>query len=255
MKTTDPAERFVIKILLNSIYGKFGCGNEFVHALPEDEYVKRLDDDPEFHPEAKFAFGFAFWQEPGKFPEYARPHWAAIITARVRRYLRELLSLVRERGGEPLYCDTDSIIYRGPAPEIVFPVRLLGDGLGQLKTEWSREAVYIGGLKLYVVYGEGRKVIKARAKGCPFILTPLERATLSSDDQEALRLDAYARYAMGEKITGRRPGKLRGRGSPNLWSEMERRATLEFKKGRIGSDRKIKPLDMDKEKSHTNYGR
>lgn len=103
--------RNVFKLLLNSLYGKFGQQGGRVRAVSLDKFAKLKRRPIDF----RVWNGIAIWSQDTPPPPWGNNIWAALITARARvRLYREFQSL-RNRGARLLYCDTDSAIFSGPS--------------------------------------------------------------------------------------------------------------------------------------------
>lgn len=176
------ADAFFAKILMNSLYGKFGANPEnygnFM-CVPWDE--KQSLEDPNCDHTSKLCHCYTFngmlgkhavvrknldtWQE-----HFINVATAASITGWVRAYLWRGLN----GSDKPVYCDTDCIIARA-APDLP-----IGDELG----EWNKEGVatdaWIAGKKLYYLKGsfEKGKTEKMAAKGVRPDAKKIKRAAL-----------------------------------------------------------------------------
>lgn len=188
----ESAEYLFAKLFMNSLYGKFGANpenysnfgivprdmaNHFTdHRLAEkamDEHDQALDigrhkvpwhdgadGDPKgFYWNSAGLLGpWALLESPLSEPEkrYYCLATAASITGFVRAYLWRHICAIREKGGQALYCDTDSIAYT--LPDGAAAPFALSKTLG----EWSHEGRFrrgaIAGKKLYAFeYAEPTK--------------------------------------------------------------------------------------------------
>lgn len=147
----DPALDFIAKIMLNSLYGKFGqrpirLTLELANNAKLEQYVRQgktvtvRDEFMLVESEAQIDHEFTAI--------------AAIITAMARS---TLYCHIRNAGDSYIYADTDSVHCDGTTLET-------GDGLGALKLEKSGEAVYIG-RKLYGLRSGIGEYIKAKGVG------------------------------------------------------------------------------------------
>lgn len=141
-RSTDPAERFFRKLLVNSLYGMFGLGPVRL------TYMKSRTG-------RGTPWGAGELVKMKRIAPFANQIWAIYTTAYVRVRLAELMDETQARGGEPVYCDTDSIFYT--ASNEIWPE---DDTLGALSGE-GREDMTIRAPKCYA-WGE-----KVRIKGIP----------------------------------------------------------------------------------------
>jgi hypothetical protein len=171
----DDANTYFAKILMNSLYGKFGAnptnyGNFML--VPWDEKLEYGKIGHNGGPAGEFYDGKSDFRFNGALGKHAvvradldpwQQHFinvatAASITGWVRAYLWRFL----DASTNPAYCDTDCIMAES------FPADMpLGEGLG----EWAHEGVaheaWIAGKKLYCLKGEFEKgkTVKMAAKG------------------------------------------------------------------------------------------
>lgn len=144
------------KLLMNSLYGKFGANAEnygnfkCVEFSRFEDYICRCEKP---HKPNDDCDGFQF---DGMIGPHAllrsdlEPHQerylnvctAASITSQVRAKLWRALA----QCDAPIYCDTDSVICRGGSFDV-------GENLGQWQHEGSPHTVWIGGKKLYLCEG------------------------------------------------------------------------------------------------------
>ena len=164
----DEANTYFAKILMNSLYGKFGAnpanyGNFML--VPWDDKLTYAKGGDNYDGKSDYRFNgslgrFAVvrsdldtWQQ-----HYINVATAASITGWVRAYLWRYL----DGCSEPVYCDTDCIMAQG------FPADMpLGEGLGEWNHEGVAHEAWIAGKKLYYLKGdfEKGKHEKMAAKG------------------------------------------------------------------------------------------
>lgn len=171
------------KLFMNSLYGKFGanpanycnltlCDAKFVEAMEKDGYEFAGELGP-----------WAIMSSPLDEQEerYYNVATAASITGFVRSLLLKEMCRIRQTGGTVLYCDTDSIVFKGgEAPG-------LDDKLGG----WSCDGLFtrggIAGKKLYAYWGPAVK------KGKPGWKTACKGVRISPEE--------IMRVAAGEEVT------------------------------------------------------
>lgn len=153
----DEGLAITCKLLMNSLYGKFGTKTEkekIVMLEPGDPIPRGRPADPS-DPDC------AVWYVEEEIKaSYIIPQIAAHITALARLQLHSILLEADKRGGL-YYCDTDSII----TTEDLF--HLCGSALGGLKDEGEGNT-YTGEFlqpKLYCLDGELRPETKLATKG------------------------------------------------------------------------------------------
>ncbi len=165
----DQALSFTLKILLNSLYGKFA--QRQMGTKIEWYTYERLDEYVNAGLKTKIMGDFLVTEEEREVP-HVFVAIAAMITANARIDLHTRMCDVIARGFDVYYCDTDSIHTNGNLDE--------SSGLGGLKLENSGKAAYAG-RKLYAF--EGGK-IKAKGIGRNQI-----GRKLSFEDIESLALN------------------------------------------------------------------
>jgi len=159
-KANDAAE-YCFKIVLNSAYGKFG--------MDPDNYSDTIFCLPGCPPENDKPDVYTPWMFKGWTSDDLNQIWerskiiqpddrsyinvatAASITGAARATLIDAIGAVLEAGGTVHYCDTDSIVFEGPA------TMDLGAALGQWKVECQLDRLVIAGPKLYALHQQGGK--------------------------------------------------------------------------------------------------
>lgn len=155
----DDAAAFFAKILMNSLYGKFGAnpenyGNYML--CPWDRKMDHAQDGYEFDGRigmhAILRRDLDPWQE-----HYINVATAASITGWVRAYLWRALDAAQG----PVYCDTDCVMATS------VPGLELGEELGQWNHEGTFTEGWFAGKKLYYLKGsfEKGKTEKMASKG------------------------------------------------------------------------------------------
>jgi DNA polymerase type B, organellar and viral len=191
----QPTE-IVIKLMQNSLYGRFGmradgreCAIDF-EAQPDDM-------EASFDPETNATIPYAYYKNVVRDTEYMLPHWAAWITANSRI----LIDQATEAAGREnvVYRDTDSVHVSGPiTPELE---ALVGTAYGQLKAEGIKQNVCYHAPKCYT-YTDKNGIRQATYKGIPHSLLdmPDEKDIQYAEKLEARTLIINALHA-GEEIT------------------------------------------------------
>ena len=158
----NAALKYVVKILLNSLYGKFGIkeDGERIADLTQAEIEKLSEkDEPPIIQPIEDAEGFFTIKEPIK-AEYCFPAIAAFVTAEARLMI---LRLGNDHGVRLLYADTDSAHVQPSAryPHGIPDSLVDPDTLGAFKREAVGIRVVYGGRKVYVTPD------KIKLKGMP----------------------------------------------------------------------------------------
>jgi len=148
-KESEEPYRTVYKLLLNSLYGKFGQGRdgrELSTVEPPGMFKSYAVECSEGNFEL-------FDYRRSRVVRHSFPAIATLVTLRARMFMHRL---IHPHAESFLYCDTDSIHLKGQ-PEIP-----CGAGLGELKLEYQGAAVYVG-KKIYELTDIGKR----RCKGVP----------------------------------------------------------------------------------------
>jgi hypothetical protein len=178
---TDPFLRYLLKILLNSLYGKFAERED------REEWV--------ICPDAPIAG--AVEVRPGclRISTTAEvPHrWVPIsaeITARSRILLTRLLRKCVDAGATVHYCDTDSNITNATLET--------GDGLGELKGKPIKEGYFLSP-KLYALR-DAEGIFKVRAKGFPKLSFAQFKALSRGEGVNVRRMARFRETMRGETV-------------------------------------------------------
>lgn len=145
----NPME-YVVKILMNSLYGKFGQKfrdkDNWIPAPKEYEDWKKLDILDEYN-------GFLRVNEPFREPAgFTIPIWASYVTSYARMHLHNLITLYK-----PVYVDTDSILTTRKVDT--------SSGLGALKLEYKVKQGTIVKPKMYGYTYENKSKVKVKGLG------------------------------------------------------------------------------------------
>jgi len=163
----DSVQSWLVKILLNSLYGKFGQRGQTWNVIgpaPDDRVRQWIEVDVvegiAYHMR-QFA---GILQQREDRPESANSHpaIAAHVTAYARRYLWELMETAGRRN--VLYCDTDSLYVTKRGSQRLETLTH-HDRLGALKCEGISDYLDIRGAKDYATPEKQRvKGVRAKAK-------------------------------------------------------------------------------------------
>jgi hypothetical protein len=203
------------KLLMNSLYGKFGTGGT-VQVLVDPKKV----DYSKLTGSEFFIGPLLLVDKPTDHPAYANVLWAAWTTAAARIVLHKGIRKVARNEGEPIYCDTDSIVvFAGKAGAL-----RQGTKLGQWKLEASPIEFEAKGPKLYQYRTKTGQVFKA--KGCPQERAEQILATGITEFRKPLRLrEASARNMQ-----------------PNVWVRAKKSLKSVYDKRIIHPDGRTSPL-------------
>ena len=163
-KTDNPLFEHFCKILLNSLYGKFGQKAEDWKKIGDcPSEPDRIEDviDAETHrrKRLRYLFGEVFEMIGHSESIHSFPAIAAHVTAYARLYLWKLMKITGPRNY--FYCDTDSLFVNSRGLENLSEY-LEDHQLGKLKVEYETDKISIYGLKDYVT-NKGR-IIKGIKK-------------------------------------------------------------------------------------------
>ncbi len=216
MGSTTDLEKITWKFIMNSLYGKFGTRGT-VQRLVDPETADL--DGTEFYVGSLVCVNVE--RDP---PPYANVLWAAWTTALARIYLHRMLVGLLKDGHEPLYCDTDSVIFQispgAPAPPT-------GSALGEWKLEEKITEFETRAPKVYRYRTEAGETI--RAKGVP-------------------RSVAEA-FFEGREATWQKPLKMReaarSGGSPNVWIQAKKSLQTVYNRRILLKSGKTFPLTME----------
>lgn len=182
VKSTNDLDRLIYKLIMNSLYGKFGQKEKYKTTyyknIPYD-LIREHQDKNKFCEVKTFNKNrldcYLITENPSqKNSYYAIPTYASYITSEARLLLLKNL-LVNEKNSV-LYCDTDSIFIGNPDGLFCGSV---SDSLGDFKLE-CKTITQIRGLKNYTYQDENGKifdVIKGISKNSRQSVDPLSGQT------------------------------------------------------------------------------
>lgn len=224
LSTQEPFEKQIYKLLLNTLYGKFGTGKENSSILKYTEYDKLKRKGESFtDPLLILNKEYVLTTKISKnYPFYTNYAWPIFCTAYARVKLHKLILQVRDSGRIPLYCDTDSVIFSGDQLESSY-------NLGEYKTEWSTHYIELVNLKQYAYWNSDRLFYKC--KGVP--------------------IPQRESFFNGEEVIINRPVKLKEslraidkeNQTPNVWVDKTKQTRNPYSKGTVDKETgKVSPL-------------
>lgn len=165
LQATGNAEQIIVKLLMNSLYGKFGqrFNNKERLILNEDEIVERTKDwTVECTPYSITGIMKMSTTDDSRIPAYVNPVIASYITSYARSHL---FKLMRQIGYERvMYCDTDSLF----TPRVIST----SGELGALKLEKTYRELLIVKAKMYAgIESDGKEIIKIKGVKRPKLPT------------------------------------------------------------------------------------
>lgn len=202
--------RLMYKLLLNSLYGKFGQMGSRICCTPLDRFMEsgRPTDG------VRVWCGLAIYRVDASPPPWGNQIWSALVTARARIRLHQMICALRDSGAKILYCDTDSIMYCGGA--LKFPVKAARPGDFESRGHYPK-AMFVGkkeyGLcSIDEKKGQGGEIWELHAKGIPMAARARYMQTGTTDFERPVRLIESGRVGI----------------APNVWRKVSktRRTTL-----------------------------
>lgn len=149
----DPME-YVVKILMNSLYGKFGQKfRDRDNWIPIPDTYEELIKLDIFERKGMYVRIKKEFSEPNSF---CIPIWASYVTSYARIHLYDLIRIAH-----PVYVDTDSIMTKKSM--------ITGDKLGELKLEMSIKKGIIVKPKMYAVNSENKSFVKVKGLGVKLV--------------------------------------------------------------------------------------
>lgn len=162
MKLEGGWKELIAKLLLNNLYGKFQQCRSPGRLLPHHDYLRMCAEHPQVFdqltivkemrdPKTGNVLSVLVQPKGMVFPKHSNQHWGSEITAHARIKLHRLL--IRY---DALYCDTDSVLFRGSLPK--------STQLGDLSLKQTVTSALLRGPKAYWLRGEENVI---RVKGVP----------------------------------------------------------------------------------------
>lgn len=153
-KSGDLIMDYVCKILLNSCYGRFAMGNEKTELVAFEQFFKiKGDFASEIYPNNQISIKRITDHNPS-----TNFMTAALITAFGRHELYKHL-INAENIGQLLYCDTDSVFYKGPKFKNIPKNPTLGD----LDYQYSiKKARFVLPKTYHLEFTDGTEIFKCK---------------------------------------------------------------------------------------------
>jgi hypothetical protein len=196
--TKDPVERNLAKLLMNSLYGKFGMNpiHDVIEVIPKkdlDDYIKLHKT----HSIVRETSDFSMVKRPiegstidptkilyttteGRSEAFRSELLSksnVAIAAAITAYARIALSnLMRDESNPVFYHDTDSIIVQKPLDD-----KFVGPELGQMKLEHKIDHAVFAGPKLYGMKVSQAEIIKAKGYGSDGLTFDMLKGLLKGD--------------------------------------------------------------------------
>jgi hypothetical protein len=186
------AGRTLYKLLLNSLYGKFGQRGEKVNCVRAEKLLTM----PKPPANWRAWRGFAIFTTEGSPPPWGNNLWPAFITARARIRLAQEIAKLQglEHGARVLYCDTDSVLFQG-AEGLSYPEKAKAPGEFEARGNFAR-AVIVGKKEYALQRSDG--TWEVHVKGVP----EAERMTYLRDGKATFERPTRIRSSA---VTGRIP--------------------------------------------------
>ena len=209
-KAKNDLDRYTYKLFLNCLYGKFGQGNERVCLVSLDKFLEM-----KVKPSGARIYNdsVVLYNEIGDYPAQTNYIWSLYVTAKARILLHRYISIV-DKEAMLLYCDTDSIIYKGKA-DIKY-----SDKLGDMKLEGKHTVFEAKTSKIYKIDDI------YRVKGVP---RKYQKNYFDND---------RATYQKPTRIKESIRRDLR----PNVWIEYNKVKLTNYSKGNISKTGYVTPL-------------
>jgi hypothetical protein len=201
-----PMQR-VWKLLLNSLYGKFGQKGGRVRCTSLEKFAKLKKQPIEF----RVWKGMVLWQQDAPPPPWGNMIWSALITARARVRLYQEFGRLRKLGARVLYCDTDSVIYSGV--EGRYPVKASRPGDFEARGRFRR-ALIVGKKEYGLEDDKGHWEV--HVKGVPLAERLKYLETGEANFQRPTRLREAARLGL----------------DANLWRDVQKTRRTDMRKNR-----------------------
>ncbi len=238
----NEAASYMHKLLMNSLYGKFGQGGRVFEDIGESSDTADVKVwnvwDAEEQCNRRFRQFFGVIQEESREAEGRNSHPA--IAAHVTAFGRVMLwNLINLAGRENVfYSDTDSLFVNKKGLKRLKHL-IDNDDLGALKIEWQSDNVQIKDNKDYVIDGKAKtKGVRKNAFSVWWI-GPVEPETFI--DISTLDFNRYRQT----KFQSMRGKMMVGNLDQNLIGEIIKKYARQYKKGKVDDNGQIRPFRLE----------
>ncbi len=245
-KKGNETDTYLFKIMMNGFYGKWGQnGRKYsdIGEAPISETFSWSEWDVDTQSVRKYRkFGGVVQEESIEAEgRDSHPAIASHITAYSRMYLFELIQTAGREN--VVYCDTDSLFVNEIGKERL--ASYVGEGLGELKLEWTSESVHIRDNKDYsILTEEGKWIAKIKGvrkwgegRGATVLLWEGAAEPVTFIPRDALRFNVF-RQARFQSIKGKmREGNL----NQQKITPVVKRYRRQYQKGTVTPNGVIQP--------------
>lgn len=192
-ENNNSALSFILKILMNSLYGKFGTSEEGTKTLRYDEKLYQEYVAEGIEPQV-----IGNWMQ---IPEKRRSgkvfvSIAGYITSNARVRLYNEIQRWEERGHRVIYCDTDSVHVEGIHDMIP------SNDLGVFSPEYRGKGAYVG-RKMYGHEGGDKVTLKGVGYAERQRIGYKTMVAMANDPQYRVETDSFAFPTLWEAIRGK----------------------------------------------------
>lgn len=218
--------QYMVKILMNSGYGRYGYLRQFTYSGKELGGVDRLIYEG-LNVNIKNMLTNNIVIISNLLYSEAMPLIAAEVTANARMHITKYKILVEENGGRVYYMDTDSLYVDEKGYEILKNAGVLNDSeLGMFKLEKVIDEMEIEAPKVYRFKDEkGKEVVKKKG---------VSKSALEVEENVYLQEQSTGVYVNRELIN-----------YGVVWYEQEKELKNEYVKGIVMSDGGVRPLELE----------
>lgn len=205
-----------LKLAMNSLYGKFGQGNERTKLMTHEKWIEWSDRTKNYEPVKILRGDMVLVTEKSAYPINTNFIWASYVTSYARIHLHKEMLRLKNAGAQVLYCDTDSIFFSGDRNLITSDTQLGG---------WKHEGTFKNAnFIMPKMYSLGDEVFKA--KGVPKKMQEIFIRTGQATFKRPVRL----RESLRRDLTA------------NVWRDHSKQTRSVYNKGVVSKTGKVTPL-------------